>query len=183
MTHILILVGSERLGFNDALATAAARLLREHATVERYGALAQLPHFHEELDASGLHATVDDFRDAVRKSDALLLITPEYNGGPSSLIKNALDVASRPRTDAAIQGKPVAVIGATPSPGMTAGAREALLRGLQVAGAEPLEASFGIGQAYRHLGEQGYDQEVLVQLQHVVKTLVRAAVLSREKVA
>ena len=175
MTHFLLLVGSERDGFNHALAEAASTFLSEHGhTTSRYAYLARLPHYREELDASGVDDTVDDFRRAVYDSDAVLFVTPEYNGGPSSLIKNALDTASRPRESASIAGKPAAVVGATPSPGKTTGSRAALQEGLRRAGAEVLETSFGVGEAHQHLGEEGYAEEVLNGLHELLVELVGA---------
>lgn len=115
MTRVLLLVGSTRDGgFNQRLAETATSMLREHVTVDTFTDLASLPHLREDLDEPGRDEVVDAFRLAVRTADALLLVTPEYNGGPPSLIKNALDNASRPHEDIPIAGKPTAVIGATP---------------------------------------------------------------------
>src|SRR5699024_6932202 len=111
-------------------------------------------------------------RQAVRDSDAVLFVTPEYNGGPPSLMKNALDHASRPRDEIPIAGRPAAVIGATPSPGETRGARESLLRGFAVAGAEPVEATYGIGSAFKHFAPEGYDAEVTAGVADVVSALL-----------
>lgn len=175
-SNILVLVGSAKRGFNDALARAATAFLEERGhTVTRYNDLAQLPHYDETLDGPGVHQKVDEFRAAVEASDALLLVTPEYNGGPSTLIKNAIDVASRPRGDASISGKPVAAIGATPSPGGTAHARAALQLGARIAGAAPLELTYGVASAHTRLGDAGYDAEVLAEVHGVLEELVRLA--------
>lgn len=161
MTDVLILVGSLRDGFNAALATAATTLLTEQGhSVRRYPDLASLPHYYQDLDESGVDANIDAFRAAVKASDAVLFVTPEYNGGPSSLIKNALDVSSRPRLEGVIHEKPTAVIGASPSPGGTASARAAMLEGLNRAGADVVETTFGVAKAHEHLDDDGYDQEV-----------------------
>lgn len=113
MSHVLVLVGSANEGFNTALADAATTFLSGAGhTVTRYPSFASLPHYHQGFDGPGADVNVDDFRSAVSDSDAVLFVTPEYNGGPSSLIKNALDAASRPRVDGVIHGKPAPVIGA-----------------------------------------------------------------------
>lgn len=176
MNTLLILVGSQRPdGFNHALARAAEALLAPGWRAETFDALALLPHLREDLDEPGQDATLDRFRDAVRRSDAILFVTPEYNGGPPSLIKNALDHASRPRRDAPIAGMPAAVIGATPTPGATAAAREALIRGLAIAHAAPVEATFGVAEAHLHLDAEGYDAAVRAGLRPVLDALLAAA--------
>ena len=50
-------------------------------------------------------------RDAIADADAVLFATPEYNGSVPGALKNAIDWASRPRGNAALDNKPVAVIG------------------------------------------------------------------------
>lgn len=173
MSSVLVVIGSQREGgFNQVLAEVAVGLLSTSVDVWTFDALARLPHLREDLDEPGQDDTVDAFRQAVRESDAVLFVTPEYNSGPPSLVKNALDHASRPREEPPITGKPAAVIGATPSPGETRGAREAMLRGLAVAGAEPVETTYGIGAAFKHLGPGGYDDEVKAGVKSVVDALL-----------
>jgi chromate reductase len=54
------------------------------------------------------------FRDAVRRADALLFVTPEYNRSIPSPLKNAIDVGSRPKGASVFDWKPAAVIGLSP---------------------------------------------------------------------
>ena len=67
-------------------------------------------------------------------SDALLFATPEYNRGPSGVLKNAIDWASRDRGPGSLAGKPVTMIGAGGMAG-TARAQEQLLSILSETGA------------------------------------------------
>ncbi len=53
------------------------------------------------------------FKSRIRASDAILLVTPEYNYSISGIMKNAIDWASRPHGDNAWEGKPVAIMGAS----------------------------------------------------------------------
>jgi chromate reductase, NAD(P)H dehydrogenase (quinone) len=63
---------------------------------------------------------------AIRQADALLIATPEYNYGVPGVLKNAVDWASRPPSKSVLEGKPVALMGATPGHGGTARAQLAL---------------------------------------------------------
>jgi chromate reductase, NAD(P)H dehydrogenase (quinone) len=54
------------------------------------------------------------FRDKVRVAEALLFATPEYNRSVPGVLKNAIDVGSRPRENSVFNGKPGAVISVSP---------------------------------------------------------------------
>jgi chromate reductase, NAD(P)H dehydrogenase (quinone) len=54
------------------------------------------------------------FRTAVKKLDAVLFVTPEYNRSIPAVIKNALDIGSRPYGQSVWNGKPGAVISVSP---------------------------------------------------------------------
>ena len=69
---------------------------------------------------------VATFKTAIREADALLIATPEYNYGVPGVLKNAVDWASRPPGKSVLNGKPAAIIGATPGATGTARAQLAL---------------------------------------------------------
>jgi len=145
--NVLFLVGSLRAGsFNRLLADAAAALLREGAEAT-VADLASLPHYSEDLEGE-VPAAVTAFRAQVEAADALVVVTPEYNGSLSGVVKNALDWASRPRGAASIAGKPAAVLAASGSPRGAQWAREDAVKVLKVAGAAPLEDTVGVGDSY-----------------------------------
>jgi len=54
------------------------------------------------------------FRDRIRTADAVLFVTPEYNRSVPAALKNAIDVGSRPYGQSVWNGKPAAVISASP---------------------------------------------------------------------
>src|SRR4051794_1097126 len=54
------------------------------------------------------------FRERIRSADAVLFVTPEHNRSVPAALKNALDVGSRPYGQSAWNGKPGAVVSATP---------------------------------------------------------------------
>lgn len=55
-----------------------------------------------------------EFKERIRRADAVLFATPEYNRSVPGGLKNALDVASRPYGDSAWSGKPAAVVSVSP---------------------------------------------------------------------
>ena len=136
--HVLGIAGSLRTGsVNRALIAAARELAPPGVELEPYD-LHGIPLFDEDVEARGDPPEVVSLKAAISHADALLLATPEYNGGTSAVLKNAIDWASRPYTDSVLAGKPVAIIGATPGRGGTAGAQEQLRVVIKRAGAEPI---------------------------------------------
>ena len=125
--RLLVVPGSARTGsFNRKMAEVAAGLAR-HAGAEPtlldLRALA-LPVYDGDLEAaSGVPAGAVTLRDALVASDAVLVVTPEYNGFPTPLVVNAFDWLSRiPASTpggaglAATAGKPCALMSASPGP-------------------------------------------------------------------
>ena len=76
--------------------------------------LADVPLYNGDVEAAGDPPGVAAFKDAIRAADAVLMVTPEYNHGVPGVMKNAVDWASRPARSAALNGKPVGIIGASP---------------------------------------------------------------------
>ena len=54
-----------------------------------------VPMFHPDVEAQGIPAEAEDFRDAVRDSDAIIIACPEYNGSMTATLKNAIEWLSR----------------------------------------------------------------------------------------
>jgi len=111
--RILALVGSLRAGsHNRRLAEAAVQIAPEHIEVGLFDGLDTVPFYNEDLDVEGtVPAAATRLRDAAREADALLLVSPEYNGTIPAVLKNAIDWLSRPYGAGALSGKPVAVVG------------------------------------------------------------------------
>ncbi len=72
-----------------------------------------LPLFNQDSEASP-PPSVTDFKKQVQDADAVLFVTPEYNRSVPGVLKNAIDVASRPYGHSAWNGKPGAVISLSP---------------------------------------------------------------------
>jgi chromate reductase, NAD(P)H dehydrogenase (quinone) len=56
------------------------------------------------------------FREKLQKSDGVIFITPEYNRAIPGVLKNAIDIASRPYGKSSFNGKPVGIISSSPGP-------------------------------------------------------------------
>lgn len=117
--RILVLSGSSRqASFNLKLAgLASQRLAAQGAEPVRLDLRAlDLPIYDGDLEAaSGVPAGAQTLVEALAAADGLLIASPEYNAFPSPLLINALDWASRrPAFAAAMGGKPVALVAASP---------------------------------------------------------------------
>ena len=110
---IAVFVGSLRKeSLNRKLAKALAELAPSSLKLEIVE-IGQLPLYNQDFDEDPSPVYVE-FRARVRAADGVLFITPEYNRSVPGALKNALDVASRPYGQSAWNGKPGAVISASP---------------------------------------------------------------------
>ncbi len=110
--RILGIAGSlRRASFNAGLIRAAREVAPPGVTVESAD-LAPLPFYNADVEAEGVPAPVQAFKEQIRAADALLIAAPEYNYGYTAVLKNALDWASRPY-DNVLRHKPVALVGAS----------------------------------------------------------------------
>lgn len=83
--------------------------------------LEEIPLYNGDLDGETPPAPVQALKQAIQSSDGLVLCTPEYNGGTSGVLKNALDWASRPAFRSPLKGKHVLLMSS--SPAVTGGVR------------------------------------------------------------
>lgn len=117
---ILGFAGSLRKGsYNKVLLRTARDSAPQDAEIEIFD-LEGIPPYNQDLD-NDLPGRVREFKDRIRRADAILIATPEYNYSIPGVLKNAIDWASRPIGDNSWDGKPVAIMSA--SIGMIAGAR------------------------------------------------------------
>lgn len=112
--HVLGIAGSLRRGsYNGAVLRAAAtELAPEGMHIERFD-LSPIPLYNEDVRQSGYPPAVAGLRARIADADAVLIVTPEYNYSIPGVLKNAIDWASRP-PDQPFNGKPVALMGASP---------------------------------------------------------------------
>lgn len=111
---ITAFAGSLRSGsYNRGLLRAAVELAPEGMEIE-IRALDEIPFYDADVEAEGVPDPVAELRRAVEAADGLLIATPEYNSGIPGVLKNTVDWLSRPPRPQAFDGKPVAIVGATP---------------------------------------------------------------------
>jgi len=75
-----------------------------------------LPFYNQDLETDSPPPAWTQFRNRVRDCDALLFVTPENNRGVPSVLKNAVDVGSRPWGKSVWDGKPVGIVSTSPGP-------------------------------------------------------------------
>jgi len=139
-TRILVLLGSLRA---DSLNRKLAETIRDQAPagvlVEIFDGLDRLPFYNEDLDGSDAPEDAARLRTQVAAVDRILVVTPEYNGTMPAVVNNAIDWLSRPYGVGAITGKPLGVVGVTPTPYGGKWTHEDTLRSARIAGASVVE--------------------------------------------
>lgn len=110
-----VFVGSLRKeSFTGKIAAALSALLPAFFEMEQVP-IGGLPIYNQDLDdAETPPSEWTAFREHVKNFDAVLFLTPEYNRSVPAVLKNALDVGSRPYGKSVWSGKPGAVVSVTP---------------------------------------------------------------------
>lgn len=110
---VAVLVGSLRKdSLNRKMAKALAALAPAGMNLEIVE-IGGLQHYDQDLDAAPPQPWLD-FRARIARADAVLFVTPEYNRSMPGVLKNALDVGSRPYGKSAWSGKPGAIVSVSP---------------------------------------------------------------------
>jgi chromate reductase len=116
--RIAIIVGSLREGsINRKVARSICALRNDNLDCSMIE-IGDLPLYNQDLDGNPPQQWTR-FRDQVRASDGVLFCSPEYNRGVPGVLKNAIDVGSRPYGESVFDQKPAAIV--TASPGMYGG--------------------------------------------------------------
>lgn len=158
MSHpvdVAVLVGSLRKeSFNRKVADALIQLAPP-ALKPEIVPIGELALYNEDLEAHVL-AAWKTFRDRVRRADAVLFVTPEYNRSIPGGLKNALDVGSRPYGQSVWSGKPGAVASVSPGAIGAFGANHILRQSLVFLNVLPMQQPEAyIGGAAKLFGADG----------------------------
>lgn len=109
---VALVVGSLRKeSLNKKIARAIGDLKVEGLLFENIE-IGELPLYNEDLEED-LPLAWKYFREVLPSYDAVLFITPEYNRSVPAVLKNALDVGSRPYGKSVWDSKPAAIISCT----------------------------------------------------------------------
>jgi len=172
--NILGIPGSLRqASYNKAALNTAQELLPAAATLELFG-LDGIPPFNED-DERTLPPRVVELKARVREADAILIATPEYNYSVPGVLKNAIDWASRPYGDNVWDGKPVALMGASPGPQGTARAQYHLRQSFVFLNMYPLNRpEVMISNAAQRFDAQGHltDEGLRTRIRQLLEALV-----------
>jgi len=156
--RILAVSGSLRASsHNTSLLRAAADAAPAGVEVDLFdpAGIADLPLYDQDLDAGDVPASVTRLREAWAAADAILFATPEFNGSVPGGLKNAVDWASRPRLEAALTGKTVAVVGASPGQFGAMWAQADLRKILGIAGARVVGDELPVTRVHEKLTADG----------------------------
>jgi len=116
--RVAVIVGSLRKdSLNRKMAKALAAIAPASLSLEIVE-IGELPLYNQDDDAAPPAPSVA-FKEKIAGADAVLFVTPEYNRSVPGVLKNAIDVGSRPYGKSAWKGRPAAVM--TLSPGAMGG--------------------------------------------------------------
>jgi chromate reductase, NAD(P)H dehydrogenase (quinone) len=102
---VAVLIGSlRRESFTRKVANELVKLAPPSLRLEIVE-IGSIPHYNEDLEAKPPAEWVE-FRNRIRPFDAVLFATPEYNRSVPGVLKNAIDVGSRPKVESVWEGKP-----------------------------------------------------------------------------
>ena len=106
---IAVIVGSLRKeSYNLKTAKELIRFAPESLDMQLLD-ISGLPMFNEDLEATPPQEW-EDLREKIRAVDGLLFVTPEYNRSVPGVLKNAIDVGSRPYGENSWNGKPAGIV-------------------------------------------------------------------------
>lgn len=90
--NLIAISGSTRTSSSNlVLIKAIAALTSNQFNISIYNDIASLPHFNPDMENPAAPEAVTDFRNRLRRADAILICTPEYAMGVPGSLKNAID--------------------------------------------------------------------------------------------
>lgn len=166
--RILVISGSaRRQSLNRRLAEMVARV-RPDDSVTVTSDLDRIPFYNGDVEAAGIPAAVVELRKAVKEADAVVFVTPEYNGTVPGMLSNAVDWLSRPAAESVLRGKLVVVLSASPSRYGGIRAAEHLRTVLGYIGADVAPVGVSVPRAHQRLVKGTADPELAAEVARVL---------------
>jgi chromate reductase len=151
---VAVLVGSLRKeSFNRKMAKALIAMAPPPLKLEIVE-IGQLPLYNQDFDPDP-PPEVPAFKRRIERADAVLFVTPEYNRSVPGVLKNAIDVGSRPSGKSAWNGKPAAVVSVSPGAIGAFGANHALRQSFVFLNMPALQREAYIGNAAKLFNDKG----------------------------
>lgn len=113
---ILGIAGSLRKdSYNRALLRAAIELAPDEMEIKIFDneIFSAIPLYNEDIRIQAVPQPVRILKQEIQQADGLIFAIPEYNFSVSGVLKNAIDWVSRPTNESPLNGKPVAIMGAS----------------------------------------------------------------------
>jgi len=110
---VAVIVGSLRKESLNRKMALALRAMAPPSLRLEIVEIGDLPLFNQDMEATPPPAAVA-FKERIRKADAVLFVTPEYNRSVPGALKNAIDVGSRPKGQSAWEGTPCGIVSVSP---------------------------------------------------------------------
>lgn len=109
--NVAVLVGSLReQSYNLKLAHVLQSIAPAHMKLHHIDIIGDLPFYNEDLETANPPENWVAFRKRIRECHAVLFVTPEYNRSCPAVLKNAIDVGSRPYGQSVWTQKPAAIL-------------------------------------------------------------------------
>jgi len=111
--RVAVLVGSLRKDYYNCKVAQALAQLAQGSLAFDFVEIGTMPPYNQDLETAAPPPEWTALHQQIKRADALLFVTPEYNRSMPGALKNAIDVASRPYGHNVFDGKPGAVISAS----------------------------------------------------------------------
>lgn len=113
-SDVVVLVGSLRKESITRKVAMAMKKIAPASMALEIVEIRDLQMYDADLETDSPPREWTTFRERIKRCDAVLFATPEYNRSVPGCLKNAVDVGSRPGGHGVFTGKPGAVVSVTP---------------------------------------------------------------------
>lgn len=151
---VAVVVGSLRKDSVSRKVAKAVAALAPKSLTFKFIEIGRLQHFDQDLEPTPTAEWVE-FRNQIKAADAVLFVTPEYNRSVPGVLKNAIDVGSRPYGASVWSGKPGAVISVSPGAIGGFGANHHLRQSLVFLNVPVLSQEAYVGNAFALFDDKG----------------------------